>query len=339
MAGGLLVDQVLGAQRSILDRVVIRNAKRTPFTALIGKGPTVDNMTYEWPLDIYDDAKDNAIPEAKDVEAFDNQAKNYTIVANRLQWVRRPWSVGKLAQSVQNQAGVKDKRAYQIKKALDHLMQDIEAALCSDNDAVAGGGGVADKCRGVGKWLTAGALSTSGFAVGANFMPNSNQVFSAALSGFSDDSLNTLLGETWLRGGASTDATYQMLCGGTLRRTISGLNNIARSTNYYAPLRTYQVDASKKVIYATVDSFQGDFGNINLIPTHWNAHANVGGSAAANVRRGYGLNVEKWDLVWKQMPMNNPLPDGGGGPRGAVDAIVGLRCKDPAANFAVTSTS
>jgi hypothetical protein len=33
------------------------------------------------------------------------------------------------------------------------------------------------------------------------------------------------------------------------------------------------------------------------------------------------------------------LPDMGGGPRGAVDAIIGLRAHDPAANFAITSTS
>lgn len=338
MAGGLLVEQVLGSQRSIIDRVVIRNAKRTPITAMIKKGPSVDNMTYEWPLDVYDDAKDNAIPEGKDVDALENQAKSYAILANRVQWLRRPWMVGKLAQEVQNQAGIPNKKAYQVKKALDHLMYDVEAAICSDNDVVTGTGAVADKMRALGTWISA-SITTSGFSVATNFLPGSDQIFSSALSGLTDDALNTLLRATWLRGGVPTDSAYKLVCGATLRATISGLNNIARSTNFYAPVRTYSVEASKKVIYATVDTFQGDFGSIEVFPTHWNAHANVGGSEAAALRRGYGLNAEKWDLVWKQMPLNTDLPDLGGGPRGAVDAIIGLRCHDPAANFKISSTS
>lgn len=338
MAGGLMVSQVLGSQRSLLDRVVIRNAKKMPMTALIKKGPSVDNMMYEWPLDIYDDAKANAIAEGKDVDAFDNQAKNYVVIANRVQWVRRPWMVGKLAQDVQNQAGISDKRAYQVKKALDHLMQDIEAAICSDNDVVAGSGALPDQARAMGTWISS-AITTSGYTVDSNYLPAAAQIFSSALSGLTDDSLNTLLRETWLRGGAPQDSAYKLVCGATLRATISGLNNIARSTNYYAPVRTYSVDASKKILYATIDTFQGDFGQIELLPTHWNAHANVGGSAAANLRRGYGINPEKWDIVWKQMPKNTDLPDLGGGPRGAVDAIIGLRCHDPAANFKISSTS
>lgn len=338
MAGGLLVEQVLGSQRSIIDRVVIRNAKKTPITAMIRKGPSVDNMMYEWPLDVYDDAKDNAIPEGKDVDAFANQASAYAVVANRVQWLRRPWMVGKLAQEVQNQAGVKDKRAYQVKKALDHLMYDIEATICSDNDVLVGSGAVADKARAIGTWISA-SITTAGYTVSSSFLPNSDQVFSSALSGLTDDALNTLLRATWLRGGAPQDSAYKLVCGATLRATISGLNNVDRSTNFYAPVRTYSVDASKKVIYATVDTFQGDFGSIELFPTHWNAHANVGGSEAAALRRGYGLNPEKWDIVWKQMPKNTDLPDLGGGPRGAVDAIIGLRCHDPAANFKISSTS
>ena len=170
MAGGLMVSQVLGSQRSILDRVVIRNAKKMPVTALIKKGPTVDNMMYEWPLDIYDDARANAVAEGKDVDAFDNQAKNYAVVANRVQWVRRPWMVGKLAQDVQNQAGISDKRAYQVKKALDHLMQDIEAAICSDNDVVAGSGALADQARAIGTWISS-SITTSGYTVDASPVP------------------------------------------------------------------------------------------------------------------------------------------------------------------------
>lgn len=338
MAGGLMVDQVLGAQRSILDRVVIRNGKKCPITAMIGKGPSVDSMMYEWPVDVYSDAKDNAVPEGKDVEAFDNQAKDYAVIANRVQWLRRTWMVGKLAQDVQNQAGVANKRAYQVKKALDHLMYDIEATICSDNDVQAGSGANPDKCRGIGKWLSA-TLTTSGYSVDAKYLPAAAQIFSAALSGLNDDALNTLLRETWLRGGAPTDDTFKLVCGATTRATVSGLTNIARSTNYYAPVRTYSADLKGKVLYATVDSFQGDFGTIELLPTHWNAHPNVGGSSAANLRRGYGLNPEKWDIVWKQMPKNQDLPDLGGGPRGAIDAIIGLRAKDPAGNFAITSTT
>jgi hypothetical protein len=337
MAAGVLLHQITGQPREILDRVLITNAKKFPLMAIIPKGPVVDTVHYEWPLDTYEDPTDNAAVDGTDITTFSNAQSNYSIVANRMQWFREKAMVGELAE-VEAQAGIKNKRGYAIKKKMEKLYRDIEAMLGSDNDVQVGTGSVPNKCRGIGKWLTT-SLTTSGYAVGTDFTPTSDQLITTATGSLAQSEVQTALQKTWERGNADDSDEYQLVCGGNLRARFTTFTSFASGTNTYATARFYSAEMSKKVIWATIDRFEGDFGRINLIPSHWNAHANVGGSSAVNLARGYALKPSKWELIWKWMPKIKPLPDGGGGERFMVHSYMGLRCLHPGANFAFKGTS
>jgi hypothetical protein len=54
---------------------------------------------------------------------------------------------------------------------------------------------------------------------------------------------------------------------------------------------------------------------------------------------GYILDLTKWGLAFKRKPGHKPLEDKGGGPRGIVDMIFGLRAKCPKANGAILVSS
>lgn len=337
MAAGVLLHQITGQPREILDRVLITNAKKFPLMAILPKGPVVDTVHYEWPLDTYEDPTDNAAIDGTDIPDQDNAQSNYTIAANRMQWLRDRAMVGELAE-VEAQAGIKNKRGYAIKKKMEKLYRDIEVMLGSDNDVQTGSGSQPNKCRGIGKWMTT-ALATSGYALGTDFTPTAGQLNTTATASLAESDVQAILQETWLRGNAEDSDEYSLVCGANLRKRFTSFTQYASGTNTYATARFYSADLQKKVIWATIDRFEGDFGKVNLIPTHWNWHTSVGGTANGNLARGYGLKPSKWELIWKWMPKIKPLPDGGGGERFMVHAYVGLRALHPGANFAFKATS
>ena len=343
MAGGLLQSQITGSQRSLIDSVTLVNAKALPFLAQVPKGPSVNNLLYEWPLDQFEDAASNAVEDGKDVESFDNAQQDYTVVANRIQWFRQTAKVSYLS-GFQNQAGISEGKgtakhiAYAYKKKLEKLMRDMEAALCSEQDVVVGAPGRANQLRGVGNWLST-SITTSGYAVDTKYLPDSNQILSTATNSVTDAILNGAMGATWDRGGNNREQPYIGLCGRLFKERMSSLTQFASGTNTYASVRTYNADLAKKVLWHTIDTFQGDYGLLELHPSHWIAHPNVGGSAARNQRYLYGLKMASWDLVYLDRPTRIDLPDTGGGPRFAINSVIGLRCYDPKANFAIKSTS
>lgn len=337
MAAGVLLHQITGQPREIFDRVLIANAKKFPLLAFLRKGPTVKTVHYEWPLDTFDEPEDNAAIDGTDITDFDNAQDGYTIAANRMQWSRDRAMVGELAET-EEQAGIPNKRGYAVKKKMEKLYRDIEAALGSDNDVQTGSGSQANKCRGIGGWMTT-TISTSGYTLGTDFTPNSSQIITTAAASIAESEIQSALQATWLRGNAGDNDEYTLILGATARRSFTGFTQFASGTNQYATARVYNVDLQKKVIMATVDRFQGDFGNVLLIPTHWNAHPNVGGTAAKNLGRGYGLKSQYWDIVWRWMPKIKPLPDQGGGERFMVHAYWGLRAYFPGGNFALKPTA
>lgn len=333
MPAGQLAHNILGSQRALVDRVTLVNAIRFPFMAQVPKGPTVDNLKYEWPADLFEDPEDNAVVDGTDVSEFDNAAENYGVLSNRIQWLRDAAMVSKLSQNVQNQAGVKDKRAYAIKKKLEKLWRDLECAFCSDNEMVVGTGAAANKLRGLGTWISSSAQSVE--AVPTAFLTASAAIHSGTIAQLTEDVFQTLLTGIWSKTGQIK--RYTLLCGSTLRSVFTGYTKTSSgSTNTQANVRTYDTKLAGKKITATIDVYEGDFGTVEIVPSHWLAQFT---SSAANLRRGYIIDWELLDVVWKQMPQVMPLTDDGGGPRFCVDAIAGLRCYNPQGLGKISSTS
>ena len=105
--------------------------------AMVSKGTAPINALYEWPVDKQETPAHNAVADgtAADIAVgdFDNAQTSYDICSNRVQWFRRQAMVGKLAQNVQNQAGIKDHYAHAVTKKLTQLKRDAEVRFCADS--------------------------------------------------------------------------------------------------------------------------------------------------------------------------------------------------------------
>ena len=126
-----------GSQRDLMDAITMVDAKETPFMAMVSKGTAPVNALYEWPVDKQETPGHNAVSDgtAADIAVgdFDNAQTSYDICSNRVQWFRRQAMVGKLAQNVQNQAGIKDHYAHAVTKKLTQLKRDAEVRFCADS--------------------------------------------------------------------------------------------------------------------------------------------------------------------------------------------------------------
>ena len=143
MAGGLLLPSLTGQQRALVDLVTITNAKKNPLLALLPKGGRVGAGNDEWPLDLEDSPAPNAHVDGEDAADFNDAEENYEMVANRCQWSFRDYKVGELAED-EPVAGIKNHRAYAVKKALTAVMADVESTLGSDQDVQTGAGAAAE---------------------------------------------------------------------------------------------------------------------------------------------------------------------------------------------------
>ena len=126
-----------GSQRDLLDAITMVDAKETPFMAMVPKGTAPINALYEWPVDKQETPSHNAVADGTTADiavgSFDNAQTSYDIMSNRVQWFRRQAMVGKLAQNVQNQAGIKDHYAHAVTKKLTQLKRDAEVRFCADS--------------------------------------------------------------------------------------------------------------------------------------------------------------------------------------------------------------
>lgn len=305
-----------------------------PVLAMLKKGPKVNNLLYEWPTDKYLDAVDSAEVDGKDVENFGNADEDYAILSNRIQLVRpQGAAIGELAQEVQNQAGVKDKLGLAIKKKLEQVWASLEAALCSDNDAVAGSGTVGSRMRGIGKWIDNSLTISGAEGTITPYLASSSAILTGAISGLTEPAVQNVL--TALYSASGKIKTYQCVCGTSVKRAFTELPNTQKATsNVLGSIRTYSQPERK--IVSSIDAFVGDFGTLELVPSQWLAKFTSGSVSAL---RAYILDVNYWDVVWLRGPRVVQLENKGGGPRFFCDAVIGLRCYMPLYNgkFAFTS--
>lgn len=336
---GQMAQDVVGSHRDLADVVTVVDAKETPFFSMVPKDRQVySNLLMEWPVDENEEPTENAVVEAKDVTEFDNALDKYAVLQGRMQWFRRSAMVGKLAQDVQNQAGIRDKKAKAVAKKIIQLKRDIEGRLCGDGDVVVGTGSVANKTRGVGSWINNSAQGV--YPVPADYRPPAASIESTATASLTEANVQDVLESQYKQSGRKK--TYSLICGTTLKKVFRDFQQTQFSdTNVASAIRVYNQDSASRKIVATVDTYEGDFGTYELIPSLWLAYWDANGATQAAVTgaRGYSLDMFMWAIRNKQRIQARDLPDLGGGPRCLIDAICGLVCWNPLGEAKFNATS
>lgn len=347
-----------GSHRDLNDQLTIVDAKEVPFYSMVPKGTAVTNVLFEWPVDKELTAGDNAQKDGSDVthsntaadSDFDNAQADYAVISNRCQWFRRQALVGKLAQEVQNQAGITDQYSYAVTKKLLQLRRDIEVRACADDlfyagptllydsDVRASSASTAMRTRAIGSFID---TTTSG--IDSDFRPPSASIESSATSAnLTEAQIDAVLQSQYETTG--TIKTQTLLCGPSLKTRFKDFTSVSSAaTNIYSTVKTYSKSLDDKRIMNTVDVYEGDFGTLELVPSLWLRYNFTDGLEATGQTQsnqnswkayGYVIDWNLWEMRFNQQPQVMALPDQGGGKRFQVDAIAGLCCKNPLATAA-----
>ena len=335
MSQGLVHPAPAGLREDLADVISVIDQKNTPVTSRIKSGSDLTNgSVFSWQADSYNDPSFDGVLTNADVTTFDDPAKNRVLLSGRAQKFRRSIKVDDFAQNVDNIAGVGKKKemARGVSRALIELKRDMESAFCSSNDSQEQSGTNPYKTRGLGSWISSSAQTD--LPVPAAFRTPSASINTTATSSLTESEVAAVLQSVYEQTG--TIDTMDLVTGPNLKKRFSEFTRYSSGSNTALSTRQYTASLNDRTVISTVDTYIGDFGTINLVPTLFNAKD---AAAAVQSARGYLLNVDMLEIRYGRRPRFQELEDQGGGPRGLIDAIAALVCWNPKGlgEFAATS--
>lgn len=330
-----LVHPATGLREDLADVISVIDQKNTPVTSRIKSGSDLTNgSVFSWQADSYNDPSFDGVLTNADVTTFDDPAKNRVLLSGRAQKFRRSIKVDDFAQNVDQIAGVGKKKemARGVSRALIELKRDMESAFCSNNDSQEQSGASPYKTRGLGSWIDSSAQTD--LPVPADFRTPSASINATATASLTEADVAAVLQSVYEQTG--TIDTMDLVTGPNLKKRFSEFTRYSSGSNTALSTRQYTASLNDRTVISTVDTYIGDFGTINLVPTLFNAKD---AAAAVQSARGYLLNFDMLEARYGRRPRFQELEDQGGGPRGLVDAIAALVCWNPKGlgKFAATS--
>lgn len=322
MAGLLEKDQV-GKREWLADTITCADEKEKPLLAMIPKGRKPVAMLARWQADAYETPDTTGIVDGKDVESFEDGAKNRQELKVYCQKRRRTAKVSEMAEDVSEVAGAPEgELARAIDKKLEEIGRDIEAALCSDNDTTADDGNTPYRTRGLGSWINNSAQSV--LPVPAAFRTPTASIDTTAMASLTEALFKGVLASVYEQRGKAQDLIA--LVGKDLKTAITDFTQFrGSSTNTYGTIRAYNQDLNNRKIVSNVTLYEGDFNMVKLVPSLLLA----AGTSNAPSRRGYILDMDLLELCWHKKPQVKQLPDLDGGPRAVIKAIFCMKVLNP----------
>lgn len=304
--------------------MITLNGAETPVTAMLKTGKRPENVKFNYPLDDYAATSTAGIPDGTDITSADYEDHTSTrkSVDGVVQHWRRVPAVSTFAEKVSNAPGVKNNQANdkeyamaQVKKTKE-LGRDIEATILSTNESdYEGDLGAANKTRGMGKWLQSGAQIH--LPVNAALRTKAAAIKIKAVATVTEDDINDIMQTIWSDKG--TTGNFTLICNPALKRKFTYFATADTQSATVIPVRQFNHDGASKKITMTVTMYEGDFGQLTLLPSR---HMVSG-------ENGYLIDKDYWELRWTQKPDHRELENRGAGRRGIVDAIGALACLHP----------
>lgn len=331
----LLETAQVGKREDLRDIISVVDAKKYPIISMTKKMMAPKNTLVEWQVDGYPDPSFDGVLDGEDVSTHENMAEDRARLGTRIQIFRRSPMVSLLAEDVSVVAGApKGDMARSIAKSIEMLKRDMECAAGSDRESQAQAGLNPYRTRGLGKWIQATAQTD--LPVAALYLTPAASIDTTATASLTEALVNGVVASIWDQTGE--DKTYQLICGRALRARFSTFAQVQfGSTNVASAIRTLTQSANERKLTNTIDVLEGDFGTIELIPSHW--LANDTATVAVRRARGYLLDMELVSLAYHTPLVSRPLDDNGGGPRHLLYSIAAVCVTNPLGlgKFAATS--
>ena len=309
---------VSGNREDLSDIVTLLEPEATPFVSMAKKA-TASGTFFEWQTDNMATPSFAGVLEGEDASSFDDKAANRAKLGNHIQKLRQTYAVSDL-QEIVDTAGVTSEFANAESKAVRELKRNLESAVCSSQDRQADDGTNPYKTRGMFKWLGVGGQPSD--------IPTFAQNVANDTTGTQTEStLNTVLQELYEANGMP-GGQLTLIAGPSLKREIS---NFARQEGSTTAL-SFQVTqpAESKKITLSVNFYEGDFGNIAILPSVFLNRTS--GSATVDADAGLLIDPEYVGIHMLKAESTSELENRGGGRRGFADLVAGLACYSPKAH-------
>lgn len=305
------------------DILYTKTAYQTPVLSMMRRTKKPIAVNASWPVMNEMNEEFDGILDGTDVSEYSHQARSS--LKSVCQWVRSSWKVTKIAQYTESY-GVKDEVVEQKAAALRRLKTKIERLFLSNQDANFEGEGLPNRTRGLFKWCSAleGDFNSE-YPVPAAFRTAAGAIYSSALADFGPGDMNTLL--MAIAGQVESSETLDLFCSMNVKSAMSGWGMYdpdAASTD--VPLNRFIANAGDKAFLRQIDIFKFDAGTVRAHVSY-----NLFRDPATGEKTGYSdysgllLDMQKLKIAFMQEVAPVALPDLGGGPRGAYDAITILK--------------
>lgn len=309
---------VAGNREDLSDILTILEPESTPLTSMANKA-TASGTFFEVQVDDLSTASFDGVNEGEDVTSFDNKAANRARIGNYVQKFRRTFAVSDI-QEIVSTAGVASEFSNAQSKSVREIKRDMEAAFCSSQDRQAdSGSGSPYKTRGMFKFLGVGGQPSD--------IPSFAQNVANDTTGTQTEAtFNSVLQELYEANGMP-GGQLTLIAGPTLKKEISDFSRQAGGAGF-----AYQVTqpAESKTITLSVNFYEGDFGNVAIIPS--TLLNRTSGSATIDTDAGLLIDPEYVAIHTLKAESNSELENQGGGRRGFCDVIAGLAVHSPKAH-------
>lgn len=327
----------VGKREQLFDIIALDDYKDKPLLAMLPKEQKLTNMQVSWQLDSYATPDTSGSADGEPVTAIENAAENRVRAYVYGQKFRRTAGVGTIAEEISNVAGASEgEMARSISKKLEEISRDIECAIGSDNDTQAEvSSGKPYKLRGLGSYISSTAQTT--LPIDSNFLTPSGSIDSTATGSLTEATFKGVLESIFTQYGKAQD--LDLVCGTTLKKTVTGFTQAASGTNAYFTMRHFNQDVADKKITSNILVYEGDFNTVKLHTSLFLANTGTSTPSTTGKCRGYVLPMDRLSLHWGWQPKVTPLANDGSGPRAMIEAVVALVAKNPKVlgKFAATS--
>lgn len=270
VANTFLTFSAIGNREDLTDQIYNISPVEVPFQSMAAK--TKSSATFhEWQTDALAAAAANAQLQGDDV-AF--AAVTPTVRAGNRAQVSRKEVIIAGTQDAVNKAGRKSEMVYQLQKKSKELKRDIEFVLCSNQAPVTGNSTTAPQLRPLCGWY---ATNDSRGASGADGT-TSTAATDGTQRAFTETLLQDVMQNCWQQGGNPSVA----LMGPKQKRVASAFTGGATKFD----------KTDDKTLFAVVDVYISDFGQLKFIPSRFTR-----GASTATDREVHVLDMDYWAIA------------------------------------------
>ena len=307
-----------GVREDLTSIISLLEPEASPLVSMMKKGKATGTFV-EWQADKLGTPDFDGVSEGEDVSSFKNQAADRARLGNYIQKFRDTFMTSDLQELVDT-AGVSSEFARAESHAVRNVKRSIESAFCSAQDRQAeAGSGTPYKTRGLLKWLGVGGQPSD---VPSDYRNVANDTTGTQTEATFNSVLQELYEANGMPGGQLT-----LIAGPSLKQEISNFSRAVASVQ-----NTYNVtqSADSKKITLSVNLYEGDFGNVAVVPSLFVNRTS--GSDTVDADAGLLVDPEYVGMHSLKAESATELEDQGGGRRGFVDVIAGLACYSPKAH-------